>query len=82
MKLENRITKWNILMFLIVILFLAFYIVPYLAYAFHAADRYYFGYFNEREPRLALTTAQKDFYEAQGIPYRTVSDVEKERKKE
>jgi hypothetical protein len=67
---------------MIVIFFTAFYIIPYLAYVFYAFDRHYYGYFNEREPRLALTTAQKKFYEEHNIPYKTVQDVEKERKKD
>lgn len=78
MKLEGLLTAKNVVIALALITILAFYVIPYMAYVFHAVDRHYFGYFNDREPRLALTTAKEKYFKDHNIPYKTISDVNAE----
>jgi len=39
-------------------------------------DRHYYGFITEREPILALTTSHKNYYSSQGIPFKTIDDVD------
>lgn len=72
-------TKRNILLFLLAVYAFVAYVLPFLHYSFDAFDRHYFGYFNELEPRLALTTKQQTFYTDNMIPFTTIEQVEEDR---
>mmetsp|Transcript_33602 Transcript_33602/g.51745 ORF Transcript_33602/g.51745 Transcript_33602/m.51745 type:complete len:156 (-) Transcript_33602:2293-2760(-) len=80
LKVEQLLTWTNILIGGAIFIMFCTHVAPYLAYTFHAVDRHYFGFFNEREPLLAKTTSQETFYKEHDIPYRTVQMLEEEKK--
>ena len=81
-KLESKATAKNMVALVILVSLFSFYILPYLLYTFHTFDRHYFGFFNEREPLLALTTSQKEYYTSKNIDFKTIEDINKERREQ
>lgn len=68
----------NVVFFCLFCVFVATLVYPFLKYVLITFDKHYFGYFVERVPRLALTTAQKNYFESQGIPFHTIQDRKKQ----
>jgi len=59
-------------------MFALVFIVPTLCYTVAMFDRQYFGIFHESEPVLAKTTANKKYYSANNIPFKTSDDVNRD----
>jgi len=54
------------------------FVVPEICYAFSAIDRHYFGFFDEKEPIYAKTTANQRYYAEKGIPFVTADDIKRD----
>lgn len=50
--------------------------LPYQLYSLNAIDRHYLGWFDEREPMLAKTSAAEKHYEMHNISYKIPEDYE------
>jgi len=73
--LESLISIRNFVLLGIFIVLFVVKIYPFAKYTLITYDKYYFGYINERVPRLALTTSQKKYFGETGIPYKTIQDL-------
>ena len=57
LKFYEYLTSTNIIISIMVLTFIAVVVLPEACYAFSTLDRHFFGYFHEREPIYAKTTA-------------------------
>lgn len=73
--------KRAVLVVLAVILYVTL-ILPYKLYSLNVVDRHYFGYFDDLDPQIAVTTAEERSYKAAGVPYKTLHDIKVEEKEE
>jgi len=67
--LESAATARNLVILTLVLALCVFKLYPYLKYVLITFDRYYYGFFNERMPILALTTPHKTYYAEKGVPF-------------
>lgn len=54
--------------------------LPYNLYSLNVIDRHYLGWFDERAPMLAKTTAQGEFYRTHGIDFQEPEERERQRR--
>lgn len=78
LKFYQMLSTRNVVISLVVLSYFIVYILPQLCYAAAAFDRHYFGYFHDREPIYAKTTANQKYYAEHNIPYVTSADINKE----
>lgn len=57
-------------------------ILPYKLYSLNVIDRHYFGFFDDLEPQVAVTTAEERAYKARSEPYKTLHDINVEKREE
>lgn len=75
LKFYNMLTAGKVIIGLVILAFFLVQILPSLCYAAAAFDRHHFGFFHEREPVFAKTTANQKYYAEHGIPYVTAADI-------
>jgi len=63
MKLEKLLKLRNFMMLAVIFYFAYVVIIPEALYIINVYDIHYFGYWNERAPRLASTTNSKLYYQ-------------------
>jgi len=80
-KFYQYLTSTNVILTIMILSFIAVFILPTCCYALASADRHYFGYFHEREPIYAKTTANQKYYAENNIPYVTSADIKKEQER-
>ena len=54
-------------------------IMPFQLYTLNVLDRHYFGYFDEREPVITVTTAQRNYFVERDIPHMTMDELKAQR---
>mmetsp|Transcript_10168 Transcript_10168/g.17140 ORF Transcript_10168/g.17140 Transcript_10168/m.17140 type:complete len:214 (-) Transcript_10168:2460-3101(-) len=82
LSLERLFSKRNILIMGVVTYAFFAYLFPILLHAFHTYDAHYHGYFNERLPRLAMTTQEKRYFTEKNIPFMTIQELESDNEQE
>lgn len=75
LKVEKTLTLRNIMILAIITYFTWVIIIPESLYIINLYDSEYFGYFNERAPRLAKTTNQRLYFQRHNIPYYLLDDL-------
>ena len=74
-KFEKLLKMRNLMILAVTFYFLYVVIIPELLYIATVQDIYYFGYFNERAPRLASTTNEKLYFQKMNIPFYRYEDL-------
>ena len=80
-RVKDNYSHKRLVMVLAAVVVYFMWILPLQLYAFNVFDRHYFGILNEREPPVALTTAQTGYFVGNGIPFIAFEDLQKEREK-
>lgn len=65
---------------MLLLLFVFIQVIPFTKWAVMTIDHHYFGVFVEKVPPLAITTANKNYYESKNLPYRTVDEIEQRKR--
>ena len=68
-RVKDNYTHRRMLMILAAAVIYFMWVLPIQLYAFNVIDRHYFGWFDERAPLVAKTTAQAGYYATNGIPF-------------
>lgn len=75
LKFEQLLRMRNFMILAAIIYFTWVVIIPETKYILNLYDMHYFGYYNERLPRLAKTTMEKRYYTKHGIPFYLSEDL-------
>lgn len=78
MRLFEYLTSTNVIISIMLLSFITVIVIPEICYAINVVDRHYFGYYFEREPIYAKTTANQKYYSEHNIPYVTSADIKKD----
>lgn len=79
-KLEDLLSKRNILIALTLTIGFTYFCLPYTKYCILNLDRHYVGIFVDPLPPLAKGSKQEEYYATNGIPYRTHDGIRESNK--
>ena len=82
LKFEQVLRMRNFMILVAIIYFTYVVIIPEAKYILNVYDMHYFGYYNERLPRLAKTTMEKKYFKQHGIPFYLYEDLKMDRIRE
>ena len=77
LKLQRLATLRNIMILGVMLFMLVWQVLPRMKYTALTFDKFYFGFFVEKVPELALTTTHKNYMIANNKPFRTTVDINK-----
>jgi len=78
-RVKDNYSHKRLFMVLTAMVIYAMWILPMQLYAFNVIDRHYLGWFDQREPLIAVTTAQSGYFISHGIPFIDYDDLQKQR---
>ena len=78
-RVKDNYSHKRLMMVLAAMVVYVMWLLPMQMYAFNVIDRHYIGWFDEREPAVALTTAQSGYYISHDIPFIDYDDLQKQR---